>query len=294
MWKNKGSDKLAEVKWIKIITGIFDDEKIQLIEQMPDSDTFLVIWFKLLCLAGKTNNHGIIMLSDKIPYTDEMLSTIFRRPLNTVRLALKTFENFGMIEIVDGIVTITNWEKHQSGDKLESIREYNRLAKQNERERKKKLLCQGNVIDSQGTDIEVDIEVDKDIDNKENIEKTPDRPATSSTNENKTTLEQYLHEKEATEKKKFHPPTLGEIIDYCRERKSQGHKNNVDAERFIDYYTSKGWMIGKNKMKDWKAAVRTWERSDYNAGRIANGKGNNEPHTRERQEESRPKYGHIV
>ena len=176
MWKSKGSDKLAEVKWIKIITGIFDDEKIQLIEQMPDSDTILVIWFKLLCLAGKTNNHGIIMLSDKIPYTDEMLSTIFRRPLNTVRLALKTFENFGMIEIVDGIVTITNWEKHQSGDKLESIREYNRLAKQNERERKKKLLCQGNVIDSQGTDIEVDI--DKDIDNKESIEKTPDKPDT--------------------------------------------------------------------------------------------------------------------
>jgi len=106
---------LVEVKWIKIVTGIFDDEKIQLIEQMPDGDTILVIWFKLLCLAGKTNNHGIIMLSDKIPYTEEMLSTVFRRPINTVRLALKAFEAYGMVEIVDGTVTIANWEKHQRG-----------------------------------------------------------------------------------------------------------------------------------------------------------------------------------
>lgn len=68
--------------------------------------------------------------------------------------------------------------------------------------------------------------------------------------------------------KRFVPPTLEEVRAYCAER-----KNNVDAERFIDYYTSNGWQVGKNKMKDWKAAVRTWERSGYNqsAKRGANG-----------------------
>ena len=76
---------MAEVKWIKIVTNIFDDEKIQLIEKMPDGDAIIVVWFKLLCLAGKTNNHGVMILSDKIPYTDEMLSTIFRRPILTDR-----------------------------------------------------------------------------------------------------------------------------------------------------------------------------------------------------------------
>ena len=86
---------MAEVKWIKIVTDIFDDEKILLIESMPDADSIIVIWFKLLCLAGKNNNSGVFTLNDKIPYTDEMFATIFRRPLNTVRMALKVFEQYG-------------------------------------------------------------------------------------------------------------------------------------------------------------------------------------------------------
>ena len=158
---------MADVKWIKIVTDIFDDEKILLIEQMPEADTVLVLWFKLLCLAGKTNNSGIVMLSDKIAYTDEMLSAIFRRPLNTVRLALSTFERFGMIEIVNNIITVSNWEKHQNEAKLESLREYNRIAKQREREKKKALLCQGQVNDSQYTDIDIDIDIDRDKDKED-------------------------------------------------------------------------------------------------------------------------------
>lgn len=66
---------------------------------------------------------------------------------------------------------------------------------------------------------------------------------------------------EDTPKKKaasrFIPPTLDEVKAYCQER-----KNNVDCERFINYYTANGWKVGKNPMKDWKAAIRTWERAD--------------------------------
>jgi len=58
----------------------------------------------------------------------------------------------------------------------------------------------------------------------------------------------------------FLPPKLEEVQEYCKER-----NNSVDAETFIDFYTSKGWMVGKNKMKDWKASVRTWERSSSGA-----------------------------
>jgi hypothetical protein len=53
----------------------------------------------------------------------------------------------------------------------------------------------------------------------------------------------------------FTPPTLEEVISYCKER-----NNSVDPQKWYDFYSAKGWMIGKNKMKDWKAAVRTWER----------------------------------
>lgn len=67
--------------------------------------------------------------------------------------------------------------------------------------------------------------------------------------------------------KRFIPPTLEEVKAYCKER-----KNNVDAERFIDYYTSNGWQVGKNKMKDWKAAVRTWERNGFTSPAAQKGK----------------------
>ena len=59
----------------------------------------------------------------------------------------------------------------------------------------------------------------------------------------------------------FSPPTVEEVTNYCNER-----KNNIDAQRFIDFYESKGWLIGKNKMKDWKAAIRTWEKRDKDGG----------------------------
>ena len=58
--------------------------------------------------------------------------------------------------------------------------------------------------------------------------------------------------------KRFCPPTLAQVKEYCNER-----NNNVDAGHFVDYYTSNGWKVGKNKMKDWKAAVRSWEHNDY-------------------------------
>lgn len=140
---------MSDVKWIKICTDIFDDDKILLIESLPESDSMIVIWFKLLCLAGKQNNGGVFMLNDRIAYTDEMLATIFRRPLNTVRMSLETFEKFGMIELVNNIYTIPNWEKHQNADKMEQMREYNRLAQKRSRDRRKQLTesCQENVID---------------------------------------------------------------------------------------------------------------------------------------------------
>ena len=135
---------MSEIKWIKITTDIFDDEKICLIDALPDPDAILVIWFKILTLAGKHNSSGLLMMTDKVHYTDEMLATIFRRPLNTVRMALGVFEQFGMVEIIDGVITLPNWEKHQNIDGMEKIKEQtrNRVAKYR---KKQKNLALGNV-----------------------------------------------------------------------------------------------------------------------------------------------------
>ena len=70
--------------------------------------------------------------------------------------------------------------------------------------------------------------------------------------------------------KRFIPPTVDEVREYCFER-----GNSIDPQRFVDYYTSNGWMVGKNKMKDWKAAVRTWEQKDKPQGRPAANKSSN-------------------
>lgn len=232
---------MADVKWIKIVTDIFDDEKILLIESMPEKDSLIVIWFKLLCMAGKQNNGGVFMLNDKIAYTDEMLATIFRRPINTVRLALQTFENFGMIEVVNNAFTIPNWEKHQNLDQMERLKEQNRLRVARHREKQKLLAsneeCNVTVMGSNDTD---KIRLDEDKIREEKEEEKPKR-------------------------KRFVPPTLEEVKAYCLER-----KNKVDAERFIDYYTANGWLVGKNKMKDWKAAVRTWEKRDFDSPKQKN------------------------
>lgn len=137
---------MAEVKWIKITTDVFDDEKILLIESMPSADSIITIWFKLLILAGKQNNNGVFMMSNKLPFTDEMLATIFRRDLNTVRLALKAFEEFGMIEVVDNVITIPNWNKHQTLDAYEKKKERDRLYQQNRRKKQKNLIEQNRPI----------------------------------------------------------------------------------------------------------------------------------------------------
>lgn len=130
---------MADVKWIKITTDVFDDEKILLIESLPEADSIIVIWFKLLCLAGKQNNSGVFLMGDKIAYTDKMLATIFRRKETTVQLALQTFEQFGMIELIDGVITIPNWGKHQSLEQLEARKKYQRDY-QREYRKKQKLL----------------------------------------------------------------------------------------------------------------------------------------------------------
>ena len=222
---------MADVKWIKIVTDIFDDEKMLLIDALPEHDGIIVIWFKLLCLAGKQNNGGVFLMNDKIAFTDEMLSTIFRRPLNTVRLALRTFEQFGMIEVVNDTITIPKWEKHQSLDELEKIRESTRKRVAAYRDRQKAL-----------TDSDVTVTL---------------RNATDKNRLDKNRLDKSENIGDKT--KRFVTPTLEEVQAYCSER-----KNSVDPQHFIDYYSSNGWKVGKNPMKDWKAAVRTWEKNGYN------------------------------
>lgn len=163
---------MADVKWIKITTDIFDDEKLLLIESLPEADSIIVIWFKLLCLAGKMNNSGVFLMNDKIAFTDEMLATIFRRKKNTVKMALDTFQSFGMIEIVDNVITIPNWGKHQNLDQLENKREYMREYMQEYRKKQQGIACKTNSKTNSKTNVSLlDKDIDKEIDKEKEVEK---------------------------------------------------------------------------------------------------------------------------
>ena len=232
---------MAEITWIKIMTDIFDNRKIKMIDAMPERDAIIVIWFKLLMLAGKTNDNGMVYFTEEMPYTEEMLSTLFARPLQVVRLALATFEQFKMIERGSGaVIIISSWDKYQNVDRMTEIREYNRLAKQRSREQKK--LSAGDVNDKSMTS-QHRLDTDTDIDTeKEKNKGTVDKPPPT---------------------KRFIPPTLEEVTEYCRQR-----GKGVNPEKWMDHYTSNGWKVGRNSMKDWKAAVRKWEGNDFGGSGI--------------------------
>ena len=162
--------------WIKLSTGIFDDEKIKLIELMPEGDSLLVIWLKLLCFAGKTDNDGVFRLNKEIPYNAEMLAGIFNRKLSTVRTALDVFQKFGMVTIIDDAYALPNWPKYQNdSDALLKSQEKNRLRQKKWYDKHKKQLLESssrkpNVrsndsnVSLTATEVEEDKELEKELD----------------------------------------------------------------------------------------------------------------------------------
>lgn len=135
---------MNEVKWISIATDIFNDKKMCAIESLPDGLSIEIVWFKLLCLAGTCNENGFLMINRDIPYTDEMMAKCFRMDLGIVQRALETFQNMGMIEIVDDIYMVSNWMKYQDNAALERIRETNRIRQQRYRDNQKLRLEETN------------------------------------------------------------------------------------------------------------------------------------------------------
>ncbi|MDN4875699.1 phage replisome organizer N-terminal domain-containing protein [Bacillus cereus] len=235
---------MSEVKWIKLSTSMFEDEKIRLIESMPEADTLLIIWIRLLAQAGKTNASGYIFLSKNIPYSDEMLATLFNRPIATVRLALQTFQQFGMIEITDDqYICISNWEKHQNVDGLERVKQLNAERNRKYRERKKQqqlsLENKGNENDVRmtsrdGTDIEEDKELDK--------EKELEIINTSSSDESDTKV----------------PIPYQEILEYLNEKaeknfnhKAESHRKLIRARWNEGYKVENFKTVIDNKVSQW-------------------------------------------
>ena len=131
---------MAKVEWIKIATDIFDDEKIQAIESQPDGLTMEVVWFKILCLAGKCNQNGFLLASPNVPFSEKNLSKIFKIKQKIISKSIRLFIDLGMIDVVDNVYVVSKWMAYQNNDKLEEMQKKNRERQQAYRDRQKDVL----------------------------------------------------------------------------------------------------------------------------------------------------------
>ena len=234
---------MSGVEWVKITVDMFDNRKIRHLRRLPDGNSIVLIWVMLLTMAGRCNAGGMIFLTENIPYTPKMLADELGFEENTVKLALQALSQLNMIVINGDFFAISGWEEYQNIEGMEKIRESKRLAQARWRA-KRDALAEKSTVDStvdsteiESNNAEEDKEEDLDIKNIIIEPQTAHAP-----------------------KKVFKKPTREEVDSFCRE-----HGYRLDTERFLNYYESNGWMVGRNKMKDWKAAVRNWASKDKQA-----------------------------
>ena len=125
------------VKWLKLMNDMFDDDKIQYIESLPDGDRIIVIWVKILCLASKCNDNGNLMITNEIPYTPELLANKFKKTIVEINYAITIMQSLGMLAQIDNVISVSNWCKYQNVDELAKLKEQTRQRVARHRERKK-------------------------------------------------------------------------------------------------------------------------------------------------------------
>lgn len=249
---------MADVKWIKLASDIFNNRKIRQIEALPDGDAIVVIWIKLLCLAGNINDCGLVYFTKEIPYTEEMMATQFGRPLQTVRVALQVFKSFGMIEIENDILHISNWDRYQNIDGMERIREQNRIRKQRERERKRlappdeqkeieSVTCHVTVTESHATDKDIEKEEDIEGDKEKEEIKREEAAASSKPARTKEPKHQYGEYRNV-------------LLTHTEHAKLQAEFPN-DWEQRIEKLSAYMKSTGK-VYKDHLATIRNWARME--------------------------------
>lgn len=215
--------------WIKLYEGFFYTKEMKKLRRIAGGAVYTLIYLKMQQIAmkscGKLYFDGI-----EDTFAEEIALTIDESP-EDVSATLVLLEKMGLAKKVsDDEIYLPEVEQNTGSETkwAGKKREYRRAVA--EKKAAAIEVSEDNVLDVSAM-CPTDIEIEKEID---------------------------IDKRESKKRKRFTPPTLEEVQDYCRER-----DNNVDANRFIDYYTSNGWLVGKNKMKDWKAAVRTWERNNY-------------------------------
>lgn len=157
---------MAEIKWVKLTTDMFDNRKIKHLRRLPEGNNIVLLWVMLLTMAGRCNSGGMIFLTENIPYTSKMLADELGFEENTVKMALTALEQLNMIVTDHGFFAIAGWEEYQNIEGMEKIREQTRLRNIEYRKRKKQqLIGHGDacVTSRDATEEEREEELEEDI-----------------------------------------------------------------------------------------------------------------------------------
>ena len=212
--------------WLKLKRDFFKRHDIRIVEEMTNGKDYVLFYLKML--VESIDHDGELRFSKTIPYNEQMLSVITNTNIDIVRSAMKLFVELKMIDLLDDATIYMSEVKKLTGNETESAE---RVRKHRAKidETKRLLQCNADVT-------KCNTEKEKEKEKEIEIEGIRGKPAL----------------------KRFAPPAIDDVKAYCAER-----KNTVDAQHWYDYYSSNGWKVGKNPMKDWKAAVRTWEKNGY-------------------------------
>lgn len=194
---------MADVKWIKLTTDMFDNRKIKHLRRLPDGNNIVLLWIMLLTMAGRCNAGGMIFLTENIPYTPKMLADELDFEENTVILGLQALENLNMVVTNDGFFSISGWEEYQNTDKLAEMQEKHRLRQAKYRQKLKLLQGDATVTSpvtlGDALDIDKDIERELDLEINNNSTPTATKPTKHKYGEHKNVLltdEEYQKLKE--------------------------------------------------------------------------------------------------
>lgn len=237
---------MADVKWIKITTDMFDNRKIKHLRRLPEGNSIVLIWVMLLTMAGRCNSSGMIFLTENIPYTPKMLADELNFEEATVQLALRALEGLNMIVANGDYFKIAGWEEYQNIEGMDKIREQNRLRKQRQRANQKLLsdnVCDGHVTVTEchatDKDKERDLEKESEGEGEEIISSPP--PAPKPTRHKHGMYNNVLLSDEDMEKLRTEFP----------------HDYTDRIERLSEYIASTG-----KSYKSHLATIRSWARKE--------------------------------
>lgn len=224
--------------YIQLNVNFFEDERIDWLCEQQNGYAYVVLYLKL-CLKT-ANNNGILtrQIGDMIiPYNIDKIAETTHMNVDIVRVALELYKRIGLIYEAD---ENCNFMRLPEVPQMVGCITQAAIDKRKQRDRKKLLPDPDNLLDNVQDNIQDNV---------------PQELRVKSIELRDNSLEK--DNKRSAQNKRFVPPTVDEVRAYCKER-----GNNIDAESFVDYYTSTGWLVGKKPMKDWKASVRTWERNE--------------------------------